>query len=86
MLSVDKAQEIINNFPVGRAIDESSRLITPHQSPDMLTIGAVAKLLSVHENTVRNWSKNGKLPTFRLGKRRDRRFRRQDILNLLEAG
>jgi len=57
-----------------------------HQEIDpMMTTGEVARLLNVHINTVRRWSNQGVLRTFRLGARGDRRFRREDIVNLLEA-
>ncbi len=45
----------------------------------MLTIAEVAVLLHVHPNTVRLWSNNGLLRAYRLGYRRDRRFRPEDI-------
>ncbi len=50
------------------------------ESPQgMLTIAEVAVLLHVHPNTVRLWSNNGLLRAYRLGYRRDRRFKLQDI-------
>ncbi len=45
----------------------------------MLTISEVAHLLNVHINTVRRWSNQGVLKTYRLGSRGDRRFKREDI-------
>lgn len=57
-----------------------------HEEIDpMLTTGEVARLLNVHINTVRRWSNQGVLRTFRLGARGDRRFHREDIVNLLES-
>ena len=50
----------------------------------MLTLGDVAQLLGVHPNTVRNWSEKGILKSYRIGPRRDRRFRREDIDNFLK--
>ncbi len=49
----------------------------------MLTISQVAALLHVHPNTIRAWSNKGLLPSYRLGFRRDRRFRLQDVDTLL---
>ena len=50
----------------------------------MLTIGDVAKCLGVHPNTVRKWSDKGILKSYRIGPRRDRRFRREDIDDFLK--
>jgi excisionase family DNA binding protein len=56
-----------------------------HQDIDpMLTTGEVARLLNIHINTVRRWSNQGVLRTYRIGARGDRRFRREDITNFLD--
>jgi len=47
----------------------------------MLTTSEVARILSVHINTVRRWSNQGILESYRIGSRGDRRFRREDIDN-----
>jgi excisionase family DNA binding protein len=44
-----------------------------------LTTGEAAEILNVHVNTVRRWSNNGTLPTYCIGSRGDRRFRKQDL-------
>jgi len=49
----------------------------------MLTIAETAYLLSVHINTVRRWSNQGVLKSYRIGNRGDRRFRREDIDDFL---
>ena len=49
----------------------------------MLTISDVAHLLNVHINTVRRWSNQGILKTYRIGSRGDRRFEREDIASFL---
>ncbi|MGD9116054.1 MAG: helix-turn-helix domain-containing protein [Dehalococcoidia bacterium] len=49
----------------------------------MLTTSDVARLLNVHINTVRRWSNQGTLKTYRIGARGDRRFRREDIASFL---
>jgi excisionase family DNA binding protein len=51
----------------------------------MLTISEVAQLLNVHINTVRRWSNQGTLKTYRVGSRGDRRFRQEDIDSFLSA-
>lgn len=45
----------------------------------MLTSSEVARMLSVHINTVRRWSNQGILKSYRIGSRGDRRFRKEDI-------
>jgi excisionase family DNA binding protein len=49
----------------------------------MLTTSEVARLLNVHINTVRRWSNQGILKTYRIGSRGDRRFYREDISDFL---
>ncbi|MFC2001433.1 helix-turn-helix domain-containing protein [Chloroflexota bacterium] len=51
----------------------------------MLTVAETAHLLHIHPNTVRQWSDNGLLKAYRLGYRRDRRFKLEDIDNLLSS-
>jgi excisionase family DNA binding protein len=45
----------------------------------MLTTSEVARILNVHINTVRRWSNQGVLESYRIGTRGDRRFKREDI-------
>lgn len=45
----------------------------------MLTTRQVAELVGAHVNTVREWSKKGILPAFRISARGDRRFRQEDV-------
>ena len=45
----------------------------------MLTTSEVARILSVHINTVRRWSNLGVLKSYRIGSRGDRRFKKEDI-------
>ena len=49
----------------------------------MLTTSDVARLLSVHINTVRRWSNQGILKTYRIGSRGDRRFDQKDVEQFL---
>ncbi len=50
---------------------------------EFLTVSEVADLLNIHPNTVRRWAQQGLLKAWRIGPRRDRRFQRTDVLNLL---
>jgi excisionase family DNA binding protein len=50
----------------------------------MLTTSEVARLINVHMNTVRRWSNQGVLRTYRIGSRGDRRFQEEDINDFIE--
>jgi len=48
-----------------------------------LTIREASDMLHIHINTLRRWSDKGIIRAYRLGPRRDRRFKRSDIMHLL---
>jgi excisionase family DNA binding protein len=50
----------------------------------MLTVREVSQILHVHSNTLRRWSDRGLVKAYRIGPRGDRRFRLEDIAQLLE--
>jgi excisionase family DNA binding protein len=50
-----------------------------NQLEPMLTTSEVARILNVHINTVRRWSNQGALKSYRIGSRGDRRFRKGDV-------
>jgi len=54
-------------------------------SANLLTVGQVARLLHIHPNTVRRWSNKGILEAYRITKRGDRRFRKEDVVLLFES-
>ena len=49
----------------------------------MLTTTEVARLLHIHNNTVRRWADKGIIKAYRISSRGDRRFKRDDIAQLL---
>ncbi len=51
---------------------------------DLLDIGEAAQFLSVSETSLRRWTNAGALPCLRVGQRRERRFRRADLLAFME--
>jgi DNA binding domain, excisionase family len=53
---------------------------------EYLTLKQVSKLLKVHPNTLRNWDKNGTLKPIRIGERKIRRYKKEDVKKFLEAG
>ena len=52
--------------------------------PDILTLKQASEVLNCHPNTLRNWEREGIIECIRFGKRGDRRFRKADILKLLD--
>jgi len=48
-------------------------------SNGLLTCSQAARLLNVHVNTLRRWSNEGTVRTYRVGNRQDRRFKRRDL-------
>ena len=50
----------------------------------LLDIGEAAEFLKVSETSLRRWTNAGVLPCLRVGKRRERRFRRGDLVAFLE--
>lgn len=51
--------------------------------PELLTITEASEVLKVHPNTLRKWDKKGILKAVRFGQRGDRRYKKEEILNLL---
>ena len=51
--------------------------------PDLLTISEVADLFKIHQDTLRNWEKKGELVPLRVGPRKDRKYRKQDIETII---
>ena len=45
----------------------------------IMTTSEVAYYFRVHPNKIRQWTNRGLIPSFRLGTRRDRRFKREDV-------
>lgn len=52
---------------------------------ELMKPGEVAHLLNIHINTVRRWSNEGILKAYRISSRGDRRFKKEDVLNLLNS-
>ena len=56
-------------------------MIQKDDLPEYLTLKEVSELLKVHENTLRNWDKDGILKANRIGVRKLYRYKKEDILN-----
>jgi len=58
-------------------------MVNYNQMGSMLTVREVARLLHIHSNTVRRWSDQGVIRSYRIGPRGDRRFQTEDIAGFL---
>ena len=45
----------------------------------MLITSDVARIFNVHTSTIRRWSEQGIIKSYRIGPRGDRRYRREDV-------
>lgn len=52
--------------------------------PEILTLQEACELLNCHPNTLRNWDNKGILKAIRFGARKDRRYRKEDVLKVLQ--
>lgn len=50
--------------------------------PELITISEASEILKVHPNTLRKWDRKGILKAIRFGERKDRRYRKGDIVKL----
>jgi len=50
---------------------------------EFLTLKEASEILKCHPNTLRQWDKKGVLKAVRIGVRRDRRYKKSDIINML---
>jgi excisionase family DNA binding protein len=58
-------------------------MVSHNSDSNVLTTNDVALILNLNKNTVRRWSDIGILTAKRIGSRRDRVFKREDIDNYL---
>ena len=54
--------------------------------PPLLRLNQTAELLSVSVWTLRNWDTKGILKSVRVGTRKDRRYRKEDIIKIMQKG
>jgi len=62
----------------------NTKLSRRMDAPDLLDIGDAARFLNVSEASLRRWTNAGTLQCLRVGRRRERRFRRSDLLAFME--
>lgn len=51
---------------------------------ELLTMREACEMIKCHPNTLRSWDKKGLINAVRVGPRKDRRFRRGDLENLIK--
>lgn len=51
----------------------------------LLTLREASIILNVHPNTLRQWDRKGILIAVRFGERKDRRYRKEDIMKLVDS-
>jgi excisionase family DNA binding protein len=56
---------------------------TDEKIPELLTMKETCELLKVHANTLRQWDKKGILKAVRFGARKDRKYKKEDVLSLM---
>ncbi|MBI5151338.1 MAG: helix-turn-helix domain-containing protein [Candidatus Pacebacteria bacterium] len=54
-------------------------------SQKLLRISQAAEMLGVNPETLRRWDREGRLKAVRLGKRRDRRYKLEDLQKLIKT-
>lgn len=57
--------------------------ISASELPELMTLKEASEMLKVHPNTLRQWDEKGILVAIRFGARKDRKYRKDDILKLL---
>lgn len=54
--------------------------------PEILTLQEACEVLNCHPNTLRNWDNKGILKAIRFGTRKDRRYKKEDVLRVINKG
>lgn len=58
----------------------------PSSWPPLLTLNQVSQILNLSPWTLRQWDNQRKLLALRVGARKDRRYKKEDILKVLKEG
>jgi excisionase family DNA binding protein len=69
---------VVNSKPAPKFKGEIEKL------NGLITVREVSIFLGLHPNTIRKWANEGRIKSFRIGPRRDRRFRLEDINQLVK--
>ncbi len=58
-------------------------MIGYEQGERFLTVSEVSRLLHIHPNTLRRWADEGRIESYRITNRGDRRFKESDVTNFI---
>jgi len=58
-------------------------IINKSDMPELITLKKACGILKCHPNTLRQWDKKGVLTAIRIGVRKDRRYKKSDIIKML---
>lgn len=58
--------------------------MTNVEKSKIITLAEASAILGLHPNTLRKWDNKGFLKAIRFGTRKDRRYRKSDVLKLLK--
>ncbi len=53
--------------------------------PELLTLEEASAYLKCHPNTLRSWDRKGILPAIRIGVRKARRYKKEDLEKFLQS-
>jgi excisionase family DNA binding protein len=53
--------------------------------PELLTLEEASAYLKCHPNTLRSWDRKGILPAIRIGERRARRYKKEDLEKFIQS-
>ena len=59
-------------------------MVNNKEPGSLLTLREVALILHIHANTVRRWSNKGIIKAYRINRRGDRRFRKDEITKFVK--
>jgi len=55
-------------------------MVNETQIPELISLKEACRILKVHSNTLRNWDKKGILVAVRIGEKKIRRYKKEDLL------
>lgn len=62
-----------------------SKKTEKHEIPKLLSLKEASEILKCHPNTLRAWDKKGILKAVRFGQRGDRKYRKEDLLKVMNS-